>query len=251
MGNRTLWLAEALTEVADALDTGLSDAGYANLMAARLSELTGPVEAGILLADDADSLSIRAAASQRVARVLAAETRLAEGPCTSGFAEGRELRDGHLPALTARWPRYCPEAIGAGYCTVTVLPIRRQDVVLGGVVFLGGEGEQLGDDEYLLAGVLARIAAIGILDRRGLNASAEKANQLQRALDSRVLIEQAKGALAARLGITPPAAFELLRGFARRKRTLLTDVADQVLAGVLVADDLRAANNTKTAQHSR
>ncbi|PWV77107.1 ANTAR domain-containing protein [Prauserella marina] len=250
LGDGMLWLAEAMTELADALDAGVGDADYATAVTARLTELVGPLEAGILLADESGSLTIGAAGSQRAARLLAAETRLAEGPCTSGFADGGELRRGFLPALTARWPRYCLAATDAGYRTVTVLPVRRQDAVLGAVVFLGAEGEQIGDDEYALAAVLVRLAAIGILDRRALNAGAEKADQLQRALDSRVLIEQAKGALAARLGVSPSAAFELLRGFARRNRILLADVAGQVVDGVLTDDDLRAGKNSKAAQHS-
>jgi len=89
-----------------------------------------------------------------------------------------------------------------------------------------------------LAQSLARVAAVAILQQRQLRRSAQAAEQFRHALDSRVLIEQAKGAVAARLGITPEAAFELLRAFARRHNHLLTEVAAGTIGGELTIAEL-------------
>lgn len=91
-----------------------------------------------------------------------------------------------------------------------------------------------------LAQSLADAAAVAILQRRELCCTVQAAEQLRHALDSRVLVEQAKGAVAARLGVTPEAAFELLRAFARRHSRPLTEVAAETIGGGLPVSELLA-----------
>jgi ANTAR domain len=138
-----------------------------------------------------------------------------------------------LPPGSARWPRYAAAARAAGFGTVSALPMRRRDRAVGVIIVLGPGGYRLGAAEARLAQVLAKAAAIAISRQREHRDAERTARQLQGALDSRVVIEQAKGAVAARLGITPEAAFELLRGYARQASRPLAEVAGEAVRGEL------------------
>jgi hypothetical protein len=117
------------------------------------------------------------------------------------------------------------------------------------VISVLGPGDyRLPDTEAGLARVLARAAAIAISRQREHRDAEQTARQLQGALDSRVVIEQAKGAVAARLGITPEAAFELLRAYSRRATRRLAEVAGEAVRGELPADRLMAPHHVG---HSR
>ena len=86
---------------------------------------------------------------------------------------------------------------------------------------------------------MADVATIGLLHERAVRDQVVLAEQLQTALHSRILIEQAKGVLSARTGIDVSAAFQLMRAYARRTGQSLTAVAEAVVAGSLLPDELR------------
>jgi hypothetical protein len=73
----------------------------------------------------------------------------------------------------------------------------------------------------------------------------ERAAQLQRALDTRVVIEQAKGVLAERLGCDVNAAFEVLRHAARNTRTSVHELAAQVVAQPVTPQPIASAYRTR------
>jgi len=124
---------------------------------------------------------------------------------------------------------------------VTSLPVRRHDSTVGVIRITAADGQRLGEAELSLAQLLAEAAAVAILQQRALTQSARTAEHLQRALDSRVLIEQAKGVLAARLDVTPETAFVLLRNFARGHNRPLDDVAGEAVRGELRPWELLAS----------
>ena len=119
------------------------------------------------------------------------------------------------------------------------------------VSVLGPDGHQVGDPEIQLAQVLAEAAAIAILKQRVLRQKARTAEQLQNALDSRVLIEQAKGIVAARLDIAPAAAFEILRRYARRHNRTLVDVAGATIRGDLPVHDPATAHGASPSRAAK
>jgi GAF domain-containing protein len=251
MDNRELWLATTLVELADTRDPDFDEAAYSCSLAMRLAELLAPAEIAVLIADDASRLEEAAASTVRAHYLASFEARHGEGPGTDCYRTGRSVLNEPLTRASARWPRFEEAARGAGFGIVSALPMRRHDETIGVVSALGA-GEHPFDTAAIgLAQVLAEAAAIAILQQRVLRRSARTAEQLQGALDSRVLIEQAKGAMAARLGIMPEAAFGLLRAFARQHNRTLAEVAGETIRGELPAHEVVAAHEARRSRAAK
>jgi ANTAR domain/GAF domain len=234
-----MWLATTLVELTDIRHADFDDAAYAHVLAARLAELLSPAEVGLLMTDGiSGDMAIAAASTQRVSKLLSLESRYGDGPCTACYRTGRRVLNEPLTAAASPWPRFSPAARAAGFLTASAMPMRRRAVAIGAIAILNTSDRTTTEQEASLAQVVAEAATVGILQERALRLSIEASAQLQRALDSRVLIEQAKGVVAARLGIVPGAAFELLRTYARRRNRLLAEVAMDTVHGVLPACDL-------------
>jgi GAF domain-containing protein len=240
MDNRELWLAATLVELADGPDADFGETTYSGRLALRLAQLLAPAEVGVLTGD-ASALTATAASTERANHLVSFEAGHGEGPGTACYTSGQPVLNESLIVAGGRWPRFAAAARAAGFRIVSSLPIRRHHETVGVITALGTDEQPLGATEISLAQILAEAAAIAVLQQRALHRSTQTAEELQRALDSRVLIEQAKGALAARLGITPEAAFGLLRGFARRHNRLLAEVAGNTISGDLPASELVAA----------
>ncbi|WP_419997170.1 ANTAR domain-containing protein [Streptomyces boninensis] len=138
------------------------------------------------------------------------------------------------PAARMRWPRYAARAQELGYGDFTALPLRSgegRDQVLGALVLLAGARRPLSAGAAEVGESLAEAAAIALLRERTVAEGRVLAGQLQHALSSRVVIEQAKGILAARLSITVEEAFAQLRTHARSARRRMADVAREVVGG--------------------
>lgn len=237
MDNRELWLAEAMVELADTGSAGFDEAACTRCLAMRLAELLDPAEVAVLIADGSGCLTAAAASTGRALDLASFEGSHGEGPGTRCYRSARSVLNESVTATTARWPRFAAAARAAGFAVVSSLPMRHHEETIGVVSVLGPDGYQVGDPETGLAQVLAEAAAIAILKQRVLRQNARTAEQLRHALDSRVLIEQAKGIVAARLGIAPAAAFEILRRYARRRNRTLIDVACATIRGELPVND--------------
>ncbi|MFZ3561861.1 MULTISPECIES: GAF and ANTAR domain-containing protein [unclassified Streptomyces] len=142
-----------------------------------------------------------------------------------------------LPAAAERWPRFTKAARSFGFETVAALPLRLRDEVIGAVNMFHDGRDALHPAALRLGQSLADAATIGILHHRISQDQVERVGQLQTALNSRIAIEQAKGALAARLGITPDTAFERLRARARSRRTSLTQLCRRVVEGDITTEE--------------
>jgi hypothetical protein len=216
-----------MLELADSL--GVPESTYVQTLIDRVSELIAPAEAGLLITTATGSLTTPAASTSRMQELLAIESRFKEGPCTTCHGTGRWLPPQSLDRVDTRWPRFGPAARQFGFGTVSAVPVRRDSELLGAVSILNFP-ENTPVDLDLVA-VVVEIAAIGLVHQQALRQSQRRTEQLQHALHSRVVIEQAKGIVAARRDITPDAAFEHLRNHARRHGRRLRDVADDVIHG--------------------
>jgi hypothetical protein len=228
MDNRELWMAATLIELADTSQADFDETTYSRRLAARLADLLDPAETAVFLADGTGRLRVAAASAEQAYRLAYREADRAGGPAATCYRTGRAV-PGESPA--------------AGSGIVSFLPMRRNDETVGvvGVTGLPPAGRHTLDRTLAsLAQSLAEVAAVAISQQRELRRSTQTAEQLRHALDSRVLIEQAKGAAAARLGITPEAAFELLRAFARRNNRPLAGVAAEAIGGELAMAELVA-----------
>jgi GAF domain-containing protein len=247
MDNRELWLAATLVELADSPDADFGETTYSGRLALRLAQLLAPAEVGVLIGD-ASALKAAAASTERAHDLVSLEAGHGEGPGTACYNSGQPVLNESLIVAGGRWPRFAAAASAAGFGIVSSLPIRRHHETVGVINVLGAGEDPLGATETSLAQILAEAAAIAVLQQRALRRSTQTTAQLQRALDSRVLIEQAKGAVAARLGITPEAAFGLLRGFARRHNRSLAEVAGETIGGKLPTHELLAMRETSRSR---
>jgi GAF domain-containing protein len=140
---------------------------------------------------------------------------------------------GNLASQARRWPVFVPAALSVGVRSVAALPLRLRSVTIGALNLARDVEGELPVADQRLAQALADVATIGILQQRSAHRSARLAEQLQHALNSRVVIEQAKGILAERRGVNMDAAFDELRRHARNSNTKLGDYARTVVRGDL------------------
>jgi hypothetical protein len=164
-----------------------------------------------------------------------------QGPCLDCFRSGRPVAAADLAATAARWPRFTPAARQAGFAAVQALPMRLREQVIGALnLFRAGPGA-LAPADIRVGQALADVATISLLHERSMRHSDTLNEQLQAALNSRVIIEQAKGKLAERLGLEMDEAFNILRSYARARNRGLSELARAFIEGSEQLPELKAA----------
>jgi hypothetical protein len=231
-------LAETFVELADTLVDDFDVIDFLQVLAARCVELFEVGAAGIMLAGQGGSLVTVAASDERARLLELFEIQADQGPCRDCYRLGAAVVNVDLDRARERWPLFAPQAISAGFRSANALPLRLRSQVVGSLnLFQAGTGG-LGSGDLRMAQALADAATIGILQQRTIRRAEVVAGQLQSALTSRIIIEQAKGVLAERLQISADDAFELLRGAARSRNRLLSDLARDVASGTADAAQL-------------
>ncbi len=162
-----------------------------------------------------------------------------EGPARESFETGNDIAVHDLSAEVSRWPDYVARTAGKGYAAVSALPLRTMDETVGAIAFLSAETMVLSAEDRRLGRALADVATLCLLQQRELRHYRTLSEQLQTALDSRIVIEQAKGMLAERVGVDLGTAFRRLRSFARSSNRKLSEVARGVVEGTLDTRELR------------
>jgi transcriptional regulator with GAF, ATPase, and Fis domain len=229
-------LAEVFVELADTLVVGFDLMEFLHALTERCVELLEVDAAGLLLADSGGALRLVAASTEqaRVAELFQIQNH--EGPCLDCYRTGQVVvvSDIHAPAASARWPRLAAAAQQMGFVGIHAIPMRLRDQVIGTLnLFRVARGGL--DPAVARAGrALVDVATIGILQERAVHQQEIVAGQLQIALNSRVMIEQAKGILAERFGTTPDEAFVMLRGHSRHNNRPLTELAGDVIRGTVL-----------------
>ncbi len=138
-----------------------------------------------------------------------------------------------MAATNGRWPRFAPVAFEAGFRMVHALPMRLRGTVIGALNLFQADTRPIGPDDVLAGQAMADIGTIAILQHRAATDARVVNEQLSRALNSRIIIEQAKGVLAERAALTMEEAFTRLRHHARNHNLLLADVAGHLIDGTL------------------
>jgi GAF domain-containing protein len=229
-------LGRVFVELADTLVTDFDVVEFMTVLAHRSVELLGAREAGVVLADGRGVLR-SVASSHESARLLDLfEIQNEEGPCLDCFRTGEQVRNHSLAPSDDRWPSFAAEARRLGFTTVHALPMRLRGQVIGAVNVFGSDTRALTSSEIDVGQALADVATVGLLQERNLREARLLNEQLQGALNSRIVIEQAKGMLAERRNVEMDAAFESLRTYARNTNQKLSDVAHALVAGTLSAD---------------
>src|SRR3954464_2621272 len=229
LANTFVLLADTLVADYDVL--GLLD----QLMTASV-ELLGVSAAGLLLDDQRGNLQVVASSSEETRLLEIFQLQNNEGPCLECVRSGIPVTSRDIAAEPQRWPLFAPRAAEAGFRAVAALPMRLREDVVGALNLFQAGSEPIDDDQRRRGQAFADVATIGIVQRRTVHRSAVLAEQLQFALNSRVVIEQAKGVVAERnkLGMGP--AFDMLRRYARDNNVKLTDAATGVVDGTINPD---------------
>ncbi|MFD6073032.1 ANTAR domain-containing protein [Amycolatopsis lurida] len=229
MENREERLAATFIELADALVNDFDLVELLDLLAVRCTELLGVSAAALLLAPPGTELRSIAASDSGYALsdLLAVAKR--DGPAWESHRDVTSVGPVDLDSARSRWPEFAEAAERAGYREMCAVPMRLRDEVLGALLLLNIHSGKLSVSDIRLAQALADAATIGILHERVVRQQADLVTQLHTALQSRILIEQAKGILAARSNTSVDQAFEMMRGHARRHRRRISEVAHHVI----------------------
>jgi len=209
------------------------------LLSSRSVELLGAEQAGILLADSTGHLRVMAASSEQIALLELFQVQNDEGPCLDCFRTGQLITEPDL-TKSRSWPRFSAESVRAGYPSVCAVPLRLRAHILGCLNLFLDRPIALSSDDLELAQALADVASIAIMQDQAARDAAVREGQLEHALQSRVIIEQAKGMIAEYAQIDMDEAFTRLRSFARHHNRHLTEVAQSLVAGRLPISETTA-----------
>jgi len=222
-------IAEAFVELSDTLVADIDVVEFVRLLTRRSVQLLDVQLAAVMVADLQGILQLTAASSEY--RRLLKLFEIDVAPCADSFASGELVAVPDLDAVGGRWPQFTRLAHAAGFRSVYALPMRLRGEVIGVLALLRGQAGPLGDDDIRLGQALANVTTVGLLQHRAPAQRRVLGEQLRHVLNSRVLIEQAKGVLAERLGIDIDAALDELLWHSERVGRPLGEVARAVLDG--------------------
>ncbi len=185
---------------------------------------------GLMLVDPAGMLQLVASTSEEAELVEVFQLAAGNGPCLDCFRTGMPVTVGDIAADGGDWPEFGAEALRLGFRSVHATPLRLRGQTIGTMNLFSQHVGALGTEDIAVAQALADVATIGILQERSIRSANVVSEQLQHALDSRILIEQAKGVVAATTKMSMTDAFITLRSYSRNHNLPLRQVADDVIA---------------------
>jgi hypothetical protein len=194
-------------------------------------ELVGEHAAGIARIDDGDQVRIMAASSEQSRLLELFQLHAEQGPCLDCMRTGEPIVVPELGKGEKRWPEFEAEARKLGFAAAYAFPLQAGEHTYGALNVFGTQPDTLTEGDLQVARALANVAGLAVLHQHTVQQCQVITSQLQSALDSRIIIEQAKGALVARTGVSTHQAFAWLRRYARANRRRLSDVCRDVVEG--------------------
>lgn len=197
--------------------------------------------AGLVLADERGALQVMSSSTDHAHELELLQLRSQEGPCVEAYRSCASVDAGDLARHGHRWPRFAARARELGIHGVHALPLCCRTSALGALNLFATTPRELPAADLQAAQALADVATTVLLQQRTLDEAHRVTEQLQTALDNRVIIEQAKGSLSERGGISADEAFARLRRYARARSLKVTDVAHAVMSDTVDATVLLAS----------
>ncbi|HSP39693.1 MAG TPA: GAF and ANTAR domain-containing protein [Frankiaceae bacterium] len=233
-------VSQAFVTLASHLALGYDVVDLLTTLTTNCARLLDVDSAGLLLANNRGVLHVLAASSDASHDLELLQLQSEEGPCLDCYHGGVPVSIADLTKETERWPRFAPAAVEAGFRSVHAVPLRLRDQFLGAVNLFGTHAGALNEDDLNLGQALADVASVSLVQDKLATDSRVLAAQLQNALNSRVLIEQAKGILAQFGNLEMGPAFNVLQRYARDHNERLTDVAFALVSRELPAEQVLA-----------
>ena len=231
-------LATVFVEVADTLVDDFDLVEFLQMLTHRVAALFETGEVGLLLADQRNRLNFMAASDESARLIELFQLQHNDGPCLDAFRTARPVTNVDLAAASGQWPKFAPRAFQAGFRSVHAFPLRLRKEVIGAMSVFGSATELDAADTRIVQ-ALADVAVIGLLQERAIRRGELLTEQLQQALNSRILIEQAKGIVAQARGVGPDEAFVLIRNHSRNNNQRLSDLAGAIVRNLPALPDLR------------
>jgi GAF domain-containing protein len=231
-------LNQAFVALSDSLVHDFDILDVFDLLVRTCVEVLEVDSAGILLSDTWGRLRVAASSSEAMEALELFALQSEEGPCVESFRTGQPIAVSQLDHTHLRWPTFTRAALAAGYASVQALPMRLREQNIGALNLFHRRSEPMPDDDLRIAQALTDVATIAILKDSAEQSSQLLIGQLQHALDSRIVIEQATGRLAERGNLTQQQAFDLLRTYSRTRREKISGTADRIVKRTLSAEDV-------------
>lgn len=222
-------LVDTFVSLADTLVAGYDIVDFMHVLVERCAAIFDAADAGILLPGTSGRLEVVASTSERSHLIGLLQLDADEGPCVDAYTTGRVVSVNRIAETYKRWPVFATQAAALDYQSMHAIPMRLRDHTIGSLNLFSDQPGPLDPQDARAAQALADVATIGILQERALREANIARDQLQHALDSRVVIEQAKGVLAQTADVSVDEAFQLLRERARSTGRLLSSVALEVI----------------------
>ncbi|MDQ6785145.1 MAG: GAF and ANTAR domain-containing protein [Actinomycetota bacterium] len=237
--SREALLTKTLVQLTEALVDDFDLVDLLTMLSDRCVEILDVSAAGLMLVS-ADGGLRRMASSSDAMRILEVfEEESDEGPCPDCYRTGEPVINIDLAQVNGRWPRFAPKALDAGFHSVHALPMHVRGRTIGALNLFRTDEGQMGDADVVVAQALADVATISIVTQRAAAEAQGLNEQLQQALNSRIVIEQAKGIVAQSLGVDMEQAFLRLRAHARNSNLKLGDTAKSVIDNTLLPQALK------------
>lgn len=233
-------LVRTFVEIADTLVDDFDVVDLLTLVADRCVEVLDASAGGLMVASPDGELRVVASSSETMRVLELFELQSEEGPCPECFRTGEPVVNQPLSSVDDRWPRFAPRALDAGFRSVYAFPMRLRGTTIGALNLFCAQEGGLDEADVIAAQAFADIATVAILQQRAVAEAQAVTEQLTQALNSRVVIEQAKGMVAQLTGLDMERSFERLRSHARNHNRRLGDVARSVIDGSLAASDVDA-----------
>jgi GAF domain-containing protein len=224
-------VTDVFVEMADTLVADFDLIDFLHLLTERCVQLLDVSATGLLLTDQRGALRVTAASTEQARLLELFQLQVDEGPCLDCFRTGQPVSVPDLSTTADRWPQFAPAAVHTGFAAVAALPMRLRDEVIGALNLFHTQPAAVTADKQRLGQALADIATIGILQERAIRTRDILTQQLETALHSRIIIEQAKGVVAEREGLETGQAFERLRAVSRAHNRRLAELAQVIVDG--------------------
>jgi GAF domain-containing protein len=223
-------LALTFNKLADILVREFNVEEYLNALTTNCVRVLDVDAAGVLLTLDNTRPELVCATTEAARLLGVLQVTANEGPSVETARTGQAITASDLRS-EQRWSKFTPAVLNAGFAAAHAIPLRLRGQLIGALYLFRRRAGPLSREDQALGQALAEAATAGLLSKRALEDAETLANQLKSALTTRVVIEQAKGMLAARRESTLDDAFEVMRSFARNDRRLLSEIALAVVNG--------------------
>ncbi|TDW29314.1 GAF and ANTAR domain-containing protein [Cryobacterium psychrophilum] len=196
-------------------------------------DLLDAESAGLLLVDPNGELQVLASTSEESQLVEILQSQAGVGPCIDAFRTGTVVTISDIATEGSQYPEFQAAALSQGFHSVHAIPMRVRPNTIGALNLFRKNTGRLTEEDAAIGQALADVATISILQERTVRENTVVNEQLQRALNSRILIEQAKGVIAQRSQVNMNEAFNRLRAYARSHNELMHESAEKVISSTV------------------